>query len=190
MLEANQSATILSGLVSSLHYPKQFEPGTRWDYGVGIDWLGRVVEKVDGRRINRFLREKIFDPLDMPDKRFEVEPNMAPRLASVGVGGEDGHSNEPPFDTSLLRDLAASTWFVASQDDMKASLPNGLIPQTNTSCLSACCAATSYPERMAGQSCHPSTHVIHQWPAPPILHSIFSSCKSPFRTRNGRAAVE
>src|SRR4029077_2553288 len=43
--------TILSGLVKSLNYPLQFEPGERWDYGIGIDWLGRIVERVDGRRV-------------------------------------------------------------------------------------------------------------------------------------------
>ncbi|MCY7315237.1 MAG: beta-lactamase family protein [Rubrivivax sp.] len=58
-MQASQSPTILSGLVSSLRYPLQFEPGTRWDYGIGIDWLGCVVEKVDGRRIDRFCREEI-----------------------------------------------------------------------------------------------------------------------------------
>ena len=89
-MEASKAATVLSGLVSSLDYPLQFEPGTRWDYGIGIDWLGRVVEKVDGRRIDRFCREEIFDPLGMPDTRFEVEPHMAGRLASVSIRGEDG----------------------------------------------------------------------------------------------------
>jgi methyl acetate hydrolase len=89
-MQASGAPTILSGLVSSLHYPLQFEPGTRWDYGIGIDWLGRVVEKVDGRRIDRFCREEIFDPLDMPDTRFEVEPHLAARLAAVSIRGEDG----------------------------------------------------------------------------------------------------
>jgi methyl acetate hydrolase len=89
-LEATQAPTILSGLLRSLNYPLQFEPGTRWDYGIGIDWLGRVVEKIDGRRIDRFCREEIFDPLGMPDTRFEVEPHMTARLASVRIRGEDG----------------------------------------------------------------------------------------------------
>ena len=89
-MEATKAPTILSGLVNSLHYPLQFEPGTRWDYGVGIDWLGRVVEKIDGRRIDRFCREEIFAPLDMPDTHFEVEPHLAARLASVSMRGEDG----------------------------------------------------------------------------------------------------
>jgi methyl acetate hydrolase len=89
-MEATGSPTILSGLVASLNYPLQFDPGERWDYGIGIDWLGRVVEKIDGRRIDRFCREEIFDPLRMPDTRFEVEEHMAARLSSVGIRGEDG----------------------------------------------------------------------------------------------------
>jgi methyl acetate hydrolase len=32
----------------------QFEPGTRWDYGIGIDWLGRVTEAVDEGKIDQF----------------------------------------------------------------------------------------------------------------------------------------
>jgi methyl acetate hydrolase len=89
-MEATGALTILSGLETSMNYPLLFEPGTRWDYGVGIDWLGRVVEKVDGRRIDRFCREEIFEPLRMPDTAFEVEPHMAARLASVSIRGEDG----------------------------------------------------------------------------------------------------
>ena len=41
-MEAAGHPTILSGLVASMNYPLMFEPGTRWDYGVGVDWLGRV----------------------------------------------------------------------------------------------------------------------------------------------------
>jgi methyl acetate hydrolase len=89
-MEATGALTILSGLTTSMNYPLLFEPGTRWDYGIGIDWLGRVVEKIDGRRIDRFCREEIFEPLRMPDTAFEVEPHMAARLASVSIRGEDG----------------------------------------------------------------------------------------------------
>ncbi len=89
-MEASGALTILSGLTSAMNYPLLFEPGERWDYGIGIDWLGRMVEKIDGRRIDQFCREEIFDPLGMPDTRFEVEPHMAPRLAAVSIRGEDG----------------------------------------------------------------------------------------------------
>ena len=89
-MEATEHPSILSGLLASMNYPLLFDAGERWDYGMGIDWLGRVVEKVDGRRIDQFCREEIFDPLRMPDTRFEVEPHMASRLAAVSIRGEDG----------------------------------------------------------------------------------------------------
>ena len=89
-MEATGAQSILSGLKASLNYPLLFEPGERWDYGIGIDWLGRAVEKIDGRSIDRFCIEEIFEPLRMPDTRFEVEPHMASRLASVSLRGEDG----------------------------------------------------------------------------------------------------
>jgi methyl acetate hydrolase len=89
-MQASGAPPILSGLTSAMNYPLQFEPGTQWGYGIGIDWLGRVVEAVDGRRIDQFCREEIFEPLGMTDTAFEVLPHMAARLASVGLRGEDG----------------------------------------------------------------------------------------------------
>jgi methyl acetate hydrolase len=88
-MQATGHPSILSGLKSSLNYPLAFDPGERWDYGIGIDWLGQVVEAVDGRRIDRFCREEILDPLDMNDTGFEVE-DKTDRLASVSMRGEDG----------------------------------------------------------------------------------------------------
>src|SRR5271169_879784 len=89
-LQSTGHPSILSGQKVSLFYPLTFEPGERWDYGIGIDWLGQVVEAVDGRKIDRFCREEILDPLNMADTRFEVEDHMASRLASVSIRGEDG----------------------------------------------------------------------------------------------------
>ena len=90
-MQATGLKSILSGSSSSLNYPLLFDSGTRWDYGIGIDWLGQVVEKVDGRRIDRFCREEIFEPLAMKDTRFEADPDIQPRLATVRMRGENGH---------------------------------------------------------------------------------------------------
>lgn len=89
-MEKTGHPTILSGLKASLYYPLTFDPGTRWDYGIGIDWLGQVVEAVDGRRIDRFVKEEILDPLKMTSTAFECEGALAARLASVSARGEDG----------------------------------------------------------------------------------------------------
>jgi methyl acetate hydrolase len=97
-MEGTSAPGILTGLLSAMNYPLVFEPGSRWAYGIGIDWLGRVVEKIDGRRIDKFCKEEIFDPLGMSDTAFEVLPHMAPRLAEVSIRGEDGKFG--PFDLS------------------------------------------------------------------------------------------
>ena len=93
-MQATGLTSILSGSRSSLNYPLLFDPGTRWDYGIGIDWLGQVVEKVDGRKIDRFCREELFEPLAMKDTRFEAEPDIEPRLAAVRMRGEDGRFSD------------------------------------------------------------------------------------------------
>ena len=85
------AVTILSGLKSSMFYPMMTDPGTRWGYGPSIDWLGLMVEKISGQRIDAFLKENLFDPLGMADTDVEVRDHMAPRLAVVKARGEDGH---------------------------------------------------------------------------------------------------
>ncbi len=79
-----------SGLKTSLFYPLVAEPGERWAYSVGVDWLGQIVEEIDGRRIDVFCQEEIFDPLGMPDTCFEVPDRLADRLADAKLRREDG----------------------------------------------------------------------------------------------------
>jgi methyl acetate hydrolase len=82
--------SILSGLKSSMFYPMVTDPGTRWGYGPSIDWLGLMVEKISGQRIDAFLKENLFGPLGMNDTDVEVRPHMAARLAGVKARGADG----------------------------------------------------------------------------------------------------
>ena len=48
-----------------------------------------MVERVDGRTIDQFCREELFEPLGMKDTRFEADIDIQPRLASVRMRGED-----------------------------------------------------------------------------------------------------
>ena len=79
-----------SGQLRALQAPLVCEPGTRWLYGTGIDWLGRVVEAIDGRRIDRFVTEEILVPLAMTSSGFEPTPAMQARLAPAFRRGTDG----------------------------------------------------------------------------------------------------
>ena len=89
-MEKTGAVTILSGLKSSLNYPMMTDPGTRWGYGISIDWLGLMVEKISGKRIDEFLKENLLEPLGMSDTDVEVRDHMASRLAGVKARGEDG----------------------------------------------------------------------------------------------------
>jgi CubicO group peptidase (beta-lactamase class C family) len=89
-MAATGHPTIISGLNASMFYAMAHDPGTTWDYGIGIDWLGRAVEKIDGRKIQDFVQQEILDPLKMTSTAVECEGALAKRLASVHARGEDG----------------------------------------------------------------------------------------------------
>jgi CubicO group peptidase (beta-lactamase class C family) len=61
-----------------------FEPGTAWNYSnIGIAALGRIIEVVSSQPYDRFLAERIFQPLAMKDTFFFIPPEKAARVASV-----------------------------------------------------------------------------------------------------------
>jgi CubicO group peptidase (beta-lactamase class C family) len=62
--------------------PLVAQPGSRFQYGLSVDVLGRVIEVVSGRTLAEFLQERLFDPLDMRDTRFNVDDERLERLAT------------------------------------------------------------------------------------------------------------
>lgn len=52
------------------NYPLGFQPGTGWMYGPGLDWAGRIVERVTGKTLGQRMHERIFRPLDIADAQF------------------------------------------------------------------------------------------------------------------------
>lgn len=63
--------------------PLNFEPGTDYNYGYSADILGAVIEKVSGKKFSEFLKENIFDPLNMEDTAFYVPAEKQPRLSKI-----------------------------------------------------------------------------------------------------------
>jgi len=72
------------------------EPGERWTYGNNIDWLGRIVEVLRGKRLGEVLRERVFAPLAMQDIAFNMTPTMRARLASIHQRSADGQLTAHP----------------------------------------------------------------------------------------------
>ncbi|HVR25611.1 MAG TPA: serine hydrolase domain-containing protein [Candidatus Polarisedimenticolia bacterium] len=63
--------------------PLLFSPGERWEYGLGVDVLGRLVEVVSGKSLDEFFRRRIFEPLGMKDTYFYPPEDKLPRLAAA-----------------------------------------------------------------------------------------------------------
>jgi methyl acetate hydrolase len=89
-VEATGFPTIMSGKLAALNAPLAFEPGERWEYGINIDWAGRMVETVSGQDLDTFMRENIFAPLGMRDSGFVPNAEQFARSAQVHARKPDG----------------------------------------------------------------------------------------------------
>ncbi len=76
--------------------PFDAQPGERFVYGYSNDILGALIEEVSGVPLNTFLRNKIFEPLEMHDTHFFLPVDKADRLATVySATEEDGLVRAP-----------------------------------------------------------------------------------------------
>ncbi len=70
--------------------PLMFEPGTRWQYGQGIDWAGRLVETLSGMSLEDYFQAKILKPLGMIDTSYIVPAGKFERLVTGYHRQENG----------------------------------------------------------------------------------------------------
>ena len=89
-----QAATNTPGITTctnaALSTPLLFDPGERWEYGISIDWVGKMIEAVSGQRLDRYFEQNIFGPLGMTDTSFRLTASQRARLATVHQRGPDG----------------------------------------------------------------------------------------------------
>jgi methyl acetate hydrolase len=79
-----------TGKLASLRLPLMFDPGERWEYGINLDWAGRVVEAVSGQPLAVYFRQHIFAPLGMTDTDYVLSSLQRDRLVSVHQRQADG----------------------------------------------------------------------------------------------------
>ena len=71
------------GTKRALMTPLLFDPGERWEYGLGLDWCGIVIEAIVGERLDAVFEARIFEPLGMKDTGFVLSDSMRARRASM-----------------------------------------------------------------------------------------------------------
>jgi methyl acetate hydrolase len=78
--------------------PLEFEPGERWQYGISMDWVGKLVEQVADQSLEVYFRENIFEPLRMEDSGFLIGSAQKCRLATFANRQPDGSLAPAPFE--------------------------------------------------------------------------------------------
>ena len=78
-----------TGRLASLNTPLMFDPGTKWHYGIGIDWAGVILERVTKSTLADYFAEHLLEPLGMVDTDFACTPDMLERKAALHLRTPD-----------------------------------------------------------------------------------------------------
>ena len=83
---------------AALKTPLMTDPGTRWEYGTNIDFVGKAVEAISGKLLDAYLRDHMFTPLGMNATGFKINDSMRKHLVGMHARGEDGAVAPFPFE--------------------------------------------------------------------------------------------
>src|SRR5258705_8480006 len=78
--------------------PLEFDPGDHWQYGIGMDVVGKIVEAVSDQSLEIYFREHIFEPLGMTNTGFLISSAQKRRTATIYSRQADGWLKAMPFE--------------------------------------------------------------------------------------------
>ena len=99
-LKAQGMTRPTTGQKKSLGGPVMTDPGTRWEYSIGIDIAGLAVEAASGKSLGTYFQDHLFAPLGMTDTGFRISDAMRTRLVGMHMRAADGSLDAYPFETS------------------------------------------------------------------------------------------
>ncbi|KAL3421889.1 beta-lactamase [Phlyctema vagabunda] len=107
-----------SGHIFDVIQPLVHQPGEAWEYGLGIDWAGIVVERVTGTSLNTYLHQHIFEPLGLKNISMLPTKSMKANLANMNFRRADGSLSA--YDHLLRRPLIVET-----EEEIKSCFNSG-----------------------------------------------------------------
>ncbi|MCP3471499.1 beta-lactamase family protein [Bradyrhizobium sp. CCGUVB1N3] len=90
--------SVITSSKAAIMTPLLFDPGSKWEYGTNIDWVGQVVEGITGKRLGEVFAERIFKPLGMANTTFEINDVMRSKLAGMHARNADGSLTPMDFE--------------------------------------------------------------------------------------------
>ena len=103
--------------------PLLFHPGERWAYGPSVDVQALLVERLSGVPFDRYVRERVLDPLRMRETRYFVPESDRDRLAAMYQRNSSGVLTRSPdslalaFNTHHWTLTPGSSGFTSTLDD-------------------------------------------------------------------------
>ena len=73
-----------------LEAPLIEQPGKYWHYGIGLGWIGRIIETLSEQSLNDYMTEKLFKPLEMSNTSFDISTIGEDRLPKIYSIEEEG----------------------------------------------------------------------------------------------------
>ena len=95
LIDRNESIVETVKKIAKL--PHEAHPGDEYVYGYSSDILGAIVEVVSGNSLDTFLKENLFDPLEMTDTSFYLPDSKKDRLTTVYIYSEDNGLKRAPY---------------------------------------------------------------------------------------------
>ena len=170
--------TMTSGeLVATTTPAALFDPGERWMYGINLDFVGRIVEEVSGRRLDDYIGEHILGPLGMDSTGFTLSEAMRARCSAMHNRLPDGalavnqsaRSPEPEFPSgggglySTVEDYCRFLWMILGRGrlgDVRVLRPETVDQMTvnNIGDLRVVALLSAMPELTGDAEFFPGTH--------------------------------
>jgi len=134
--------------------PLEFDPGDHWQYGISMDWVGKLVEAVTDQSLEVYFREHIFAPLGMSNTGFLISSEQKARVATMYNREADGSLKSAPFEINQRPEFS---WAVADCSARPVT--------TWSSCKCFCMAAHTEMRRFCRQilwhRCFATTSAIY-----------------------------
>ncbi|KAF7626515.1 beta-lactamase family protein [Aspergillus flavus] len=107
-----------SGYAEEFNQPLVHQPGETWEYGIGIDWAGVVLERVTGQSLNDYFHQHIFEPIGLKHISMLPTEEMKANLAYMHQRAADGQ-------ISVRDHLLRRALTVKSESDIKSYFNSG-----------------------------------------------------------------
>ncbi len=101
--ENNPSYTTADFLRARASDTLYFEPGTHWQYSHSHDLLGGFISVITGKKFRDYVKENIFDPLEMDKSVYHLTPEIESKMASqyTFVPDDKSQQNLSPVEAQI-----------------------------------------------------------------------------------------